>query len=128
MVVPFPEVKDPNLITAIVRPFQPMVDHHFNYFIIIGVIIHKSWQVWFCIGLSLVVLSFTLTFVSGFYDKYIGDSHQNQLPRGVVTPLFTLGSFGTNAMAVLSHLTNHGCKFCMFIRYYYLIESLFYYP
>ena len=110
IVVPFPEVKDPNLITAIIRPFQPMVE---DYFVIpfhqlclyIGTL-----QVWLYVGLSLVVLSFTLTYVSGFYDKYINNIHRNQSPRGVATPMLTLGSFGINAMAVVSHLTNHSCK------------------
>jgi len=79
LIVPWP--KEESRLLASIRPFQPMV--------------------WLWLGVTLLVLTPALTFLSGFYLRYIV---LNAMRRSIVNVAEILH----NATFLLSHLTNQG--------------------
>ena len=79
IIVPWP--KEESRLLASIRPFQPMV--------------------WLWLGVTLLVLTPILTFLSGFYVRYIV---LNAMHRSIVNVAGILH----NGTFILSHLTNQG--------------------
>jgi hypothetical protein len=59
-----------------------------------------------CLGLSLFVLAPALAFLSGFYHRYI---------KGKDVPITNFNSVVVHGMFLLSHLTNHGINFFLYL-------------
>ena len=79
LIVPWP--KEESRLLASIRPFQPMV--------------------WLWLGVTLLVLTPILTFLSGFYLRYIV---LNAMHQSIVNVAGLLH----NGTFLLSHLTNQG--------------------
>ena len=75
-------------------------------------VINLGMQVWLCLGVSFVVMTLTLTFVSGFYRKYL----DNRTNESITISLMNFGFLGRNAIFIWAHLTNR-CDYYL-IKFY----------
>ena len=83
IIVPWP--KEESRLLASIRPFQPMV--------------------WIWLGATILILIPFLTFLSGFYQRYVTRNSGNSSIGGPI-----IGFYGLlhNASFLLSHITNQG--------------------
>ena len=68
-------------------------------------------QVWLCLGITLIALSPVLSFLSGFYRKYIKPAANKQINRNNNKPAMSVVNFADilhNSSFLLSHITNQG--------------------
>ena len=83
LIVPWPN--EQSHLLATIRPFTPMV--------------------WLCLGVTLLFLAPFLTFLSGFYLRYVGNGASVIQRR---QPIMNFANFLHNGTFLLSHITNQG--------------------